>query len=116
VADRRSESSATRADVNRHLGMAVERFDLPEESTETWDFLCECGAEGCAEWVNLPIAEFKAVRLAGKPVLAPGHRADRGKQARGKARRLVEEARALRAQAEHQVRRAARNLIKARTS
>ncbi|HET8752518.1 MAG TPA: hypothetical protein VFM43_08345 [Gaiellaceae bacterium] len=114
--DKRTESSATRADVNRHLRMAVKSFDLPEESEETWDFLCECGAEGCEEWVTLPIAEFEAVRLAGKPLLAPGHRADPVRRTRRDARRLVEEARALRAQAEHQVRRAVRNLVKARPS
>ena len=112
MADKRTESSAAREDVNRHLRMAVKRFDLSGAEEDTWDFLCECGATECKEWVTLPIKEYEAMRAGGDPILARGHALSRNQNTRRKARSLVEDARALRAQAEHQVRRTARNLRK----
>jgi hypothetical protein len=103
MADERTESSAARA---------VERFDLSgvRRDRETWDFLCECGADDCREWLTLPVAEYEVQRAAGEPILAPGHVVVREQRSRRRARSLVEEARALRGQAELQLRRAVQNL------
>jgi hypothetical protein len=116
VADKRTESSEARADVNRQVRMAVKRFDLSELDQETWDFLCECGSDQCQEWVTLHVAEYEALQRSDTPILAPGHTLSAGQRTRRKARRLVDDAKALEAQAEHQVKRAKRNLTKTRPS
>jgi hypothetical protein len=110
MADKRTESSEARADVNRNVRMAVKRFDLSELDEETWDFLCECGADDCQEWVTLHVADYEAMQRSDTPILAPGHTLSAGQRSRRKARRLVDHAKALEAQAEHQVKRAKRNL------
>ena len=92
--------------------MAVKRFDLSELEQETWDFLCECGAGECEEWVTLHVAEYEALQRSDAAILAPGHTLSAGQRTRRTARRLADDARALKAQAEHQVRRAKRNLSK----
>jgi hypothetical protein len=110
LADKRTESSEARADVNRQVRMAVKRFDLSGLDDETWNFLCECGADDCQDWVTLRVTDYEAKQRADEPILAPGHTLTRGQRSRRKARRLVDDAKALEAQAEHQVRRAKRNL------
>ena len=110
MADKRTESSATRKELNRNVRMAVKRFDLSGLGEDTWDFLCECGADDCQEWVTLRLAEYEAKQRADEAILAPGHRLSTGEQTRRKARRLVDDAKALEAQAEHQVKRAKRNV------
>ena len=108
--DRRTESSATRKELNRQMRMAVKRFDLSEREGETWAFLCECGDDDCQEWVTLPLTRYEALQRADEPILAPGHLLSNGQKTRRKARRLVDDARALEAQAEVQVKRAKRNV------
>jgi hypothetical protein len=110
LADKRTESSATRKELNRNVRMAVKRFDLSGVEDETWDFLCECGADDCQEWVTLRVAEYEAMQRADEPILAPEHTLSEGQRSRRKARRLVDDAKALEAQAEHQIKRAKRNL------
>jgi hypothetical protein len=110
VAHQRSESSATRKELNRNVRMAVKRFDLSGLDDDTWDFLCECGAEDCQEWVTLRIGHYEAFQRADEPILASGHTLSQGQRSRRRARRLVDDARALEAQAVHQVKRARRNL------
>ena len=111
MADERFQRSETRTDVNRQMRLAVKRFDLAEpEQDETWAFLCECGAEDCTEWVTLPLAEYESLRQADSPILASGHTVDQVRASRRKSRRLVDDAKALRAQAEVQLKRAMRNL------
>jgi hypothetical protein len=110
LADKRSESSATRADVNRNIRMAVKRFDVSEGEEDTWAFLCECGADDCQEWVTLPVVGYEALQRADEPILAPGHTLSSAQKSRRKARRLVDDARALGAQAGVQAKRAKRNL------
>ena len=114
MADRQTESSATRRELNRNVRLAVKRFDLSGIEEETWDFLCECGAEDCQEWVTLRVAQYERLQRADEPVLAPGHTLSQGQRSRRKARRLVDDAKALEAQAEHQVGRAKRNAGKRR--
>jgi hypothetical protein len=96
--------------------MAVKRFDPSELDEETWDFLCECGSDDCQAWVTLRVSEYEALLQSDTPILSPGHTLSAGQRTRRKARRLVDDARALEAQAEHQVKRAKRNLKKAKPS
>ena len=112
MADKRSETTATRKELNRQMRMAVERFDLSETESETFAFLCECGDDECEEWVTMPVAKYEALQRGEQPVLAPGHTLTRGQRSRRKARRLVDEAKALEAQADLQVRRGKRNVEK----
>jgi hypothetical protein len=70
-----------------------------------WEFPCECGDAGCRESVFLTLDAYTALHEHGRAVLAEGHRVSQVAQ----ARRLVEAARALSAQAAHQVRRARKN-------
>jgi hypothetical protein len=110
LADKRTESSATRRELNRNVRMAVKRFDLSGTDEETWDFLCECGLDDCQEWVTLRIEEYERLQRVNEPILAPGHTLTEGEVFRRRARRLVGDARALGAQAEHQLNRAQRIL------
>jgi len=108
--DKRSESSATRKELNRQMRMAVKRFDLSESDGESWAFLCECGDENCLEWITLPVKKYEALQRADQPILAPGHTLSEPQKTRRQARRLVDDAKALEAQADVQVKRAKRNL------
>ena len=107
-----TESSAARKELNRQMRMAVERFDLSESDGESWAFLCECGDELCQEWVTLPVAEYEALQRANQPILAPGHTLSGAQRGRRQARRLVDDAKALEAQADVQVEPATRKLGK----
>jgi len=104
------DSTATRKELNRNVRMAVNRFDLAGLGDDAWDFLCECGADECQEWVTLRVEQYEALQRADEPILAPGHTLSQVQRSRRRARRLVDDARALEAQAEHQVKRARRNL------
>jgi len=75
---------------------------------------CACGSPGCTETVSLPASAHEALRRRNRPVLAPGHWPGRPHEARRSAAASVEDAQALKAQADHQVRRARRNLKAAR--
>jgi hypothetical protein len=112
LADKRTESTETRKELNRQMRMAVKRFDLSEGEGETWAFLCECGDDDCQEWVTLPVGTYEALQRADQPILAPGHTLSEPQKTRRKARRLVDDARALQAQADLQLKRAGRNLKK----
>jgi hypothetical protein len=97
------EQGASKSEANEELLHLVrEEVSGPHE----WDFMCECGEESCHESVLLPLADFVALRDRGEAVLAPGHRVSPVAH----ARRLRSATQALRAQAEHQVRRAKKNL------
>jgi hypothetical protein len=112
VPEERTEMWEAGPDVSGHLRMAVRRFDLSGHGHDMWDFLCECGAEDCKQWVTLPVSEHEERRRTGAPILAPGHELNQGRRSRRKARRLAAEAKALRGRAELQFRRAVRNLRK----
>ena len=94
--------------------MAVKRFDVPDSEEDTWDFLCECGSGDCKEWVTLPLRQYEELQKTGVAVLAPGHETKREERSRRRSRQLVDDAKALHAQAQQQLRRAVRNLKKAR--
>jgi hypothetical protein len=60
-------------EVNAHVHEAARRFEGTGPDRDTWEFTCECGASDCRVPVTLTIAEYEALRAAGRPVLAPGH-------------------------------------------
>lgn len=72
----------------------------------TWDFFCECGDLACDERTPLTLNRYEQLRDAGQAILAPGHHVDE----KARARALRADARALRAQVQHQVRRASKNI------
>jgi hypothetical protein len=115
LADNRTDSSATRKELNRQMRMAVKRF-VSEIDGEFWAFLCECGDDTCQEWVTLPVERYEVLQRIDQPILAPGHTLSQPEQTRRKARRLVDDAKALEAQADVQVNRAKRNLGKKKPS
>ena len=110
MADNRSDTSETRKELNRQMRMAVRRFDLSENDAESWAFLCECGDDHCQEWVTLPFTSYEVLQRADQPILAPGHTLSEPQKTRRKARRLIDDAKALEAQADVQIKRAKRNL------
>ena len=110
MSDERSSRSTARAETNRNIRMAVKRFDLSDLETETWDFLCECGDDGCESWITLTLAEYESLREKDEPILAAAHTVGNAALARRKAHALADDAKALRAQADIQKKRAVRNV------
>lgn len=80
-----------------------------ERRAGEWLFMCECGDAGCHTRVLLTLQEYERLRIAHQPVLAKGHHVTSSELVRRRAYALVEEARALRAQAAQQLRRARRD-------
>jgi hypothetical protein len=107
--DDRSSRSAARTETNHNIRLAVKRFDLSDAGSETWEFLCECGDEACERWITLTLAEYESLRQREEPILAPGHTVGLAARARRRAHALADDARALRAQADVQKKRSARN-------
>lgn len=102
MATKHAGKTAMLAQVNAGIfGFAVDSISDASE----WEFFCECGRPICHELVMLPLDAYTAIRDGRQSVLAPGHQPSQLER----ARRLGEEARALRAQAAHQVRRAQKN-------
>jgi hypothetical protein len=77
VTGRGEHSEAEKQDVlhevNAHVHEVARRFEGVEPGQDRWDFTCECGAPGCRKTVSLLLADYEALRAAGRPVLAPGH-------------------------------------------
>lgn len=94
--------TATLAKVN--AGIFVFARDSLANSSE-WEFLCECGRPECHDVIPLTLEAYIAIRDERGAVLAPGHHPSQVER----ARRLGEDAAALRAKAEHQARRARKN-------
>jgi hypothetical protein len=90
------------AAFSRHLGVVRDAVEQEQE----WEFFCECGCYGCDKRVKLTVAAYRALHDGGGYVLAPGHQCSE----RERSQELREEAKALRAQADLQVRRAKKNL------
>ena len=91
------------------MRIAVERFDLSESDGEMWAFLCECGDDVCQEWVTLPVGRYEALQRSDQPILAAGHTLSEPQKTSRQARRLVDDAKTLEAQAHIQVKRAKQN-------
>lgn len=82
----------------------IDPFDVEDE--QRCDFVCECGDEDCREHLLLPPMLYDDLKDNDVALLADGHPISLARQERIAARDLQETARALRAQAELQVRRA----------
>jgi hypothetical protein len=60
--------------------------------------------------VTLPVERYETLQRADQPILAPGHELTEPQKTRRQSRRLVDDAKALEAQADVQLKRARRNL------
>ena len=83
------------ADVNAEIRAVAGRSAA---KAGEWEFVCECGAPGCAARVTLTLADYEVLAENGAPVLAHGHTQSAA-------------AKALHAQAQHQVARAKKNAL-----
>lgn len=101
--DEGSTRSSALSEVNRNILLHLRDADGGELE---WEFFCECGQESCHEHVFLTLDAYVALHDSGGSVLAEGHRLSQAER----ARRLREDAEALRAQAAHQVQRAKKNV------
>ena len=95
--------TAALTEVNVHI-LDAARDSISDE--QCWEFFCECGRPDCHEHVMLDVNQYVALHDHDKAVLARGHHLSQMER----ARRLREESHALRAQAEHQIRRARENV------
>jgi hypothetical protein len=59
-------------EVNRSIRALAATLDPRDAST--WQFVCECGEEGCTAHVGLSLAQYDALKDADGALLAPGHR------------------------------------------
>jgi anti-sigma B factor antagonist len=95
--------------VNAEIAVVAAEFDRRVDEPLRWGFACECGEADCAEWVDLDLAAYSAVRADGTgAILAEGHSLSRVERARRHGAQLRDNAAALRAQARHQAARARR--------
>ena len=99
-----------------NVGIALFAADAPTAAHEALIFLCECGAAGCAAWLELDLAEYAARRASPVGmILAVGHVApSAAERARRDATETREAARGLREQAKLQLTRARQQLRRAR--
>ena len=58
-------------EVNRQIRDLA--ADVDPDDTSSWQFVCECGQEGCCERVGLPLAHYDELKRADVALLAPGH-------------------------------------------
>lgn len=58
-------------EVNRRIRDLATKVDPQDISS--WEFVCECGENGCTERVGLPLEEYDQLKLADGALLAPGH-------------------------------------------
>lgn len=105
----RTERSREIAEVNAMVPTLAAQH---ERQSGEWLFMCECGDLACHTRVLLSLREYDALKAANQPVLAKSHFVTRGEILRRTARVLVDDARALQAQAAQQLRRARRNLAR----
>jgi hypothetical protein len=59
------------AEVNRRIRDLAAKVDRHDSSA--WEFVCECGGDGCSERVGLPLALYDDLKHADVELLAPGH-------------------------------------------
>jgi hypothetical protein len=58
-------------EVNRRIRAFAANVDPHDGSS--WEFVCECGEEGCTERIGLPLARYDELKNAHVELLAPGH-------------------------------------------
>jgi hypothetical protein len=67
--DRIAKTESLFRDVNERIAEASERFESDEA-----EFMCECADPGCAERLEVPLAEYQRVREDGTTfLLNPDH-------------------------------------------
>lgn len=101
--ERRTVKTTALSEVNQGI-LEVARDSLDQE--QEWEFFCECGQEGCHQYVALTLDAHSTLHDHGQPILADGHQLSQIER----ARRLRSDAQAVTAQASHQVKRALENL------
>ena len=47
--------------------------DVDPHDVSRWEFVCECGEQGCTERVGLALARYDELKNANGALLAPGH-------------------------------------------
>ena len=62
-------------EVNCSIRALAESIDPYDSSA--WQFLCECGEQGCDERVRVTLARYDALKDADGAVIAPGHQLQR---------------------------------------
>jgi hypothetical protein len=101
------ERPSTMRSVNAEIAVIAADFESRLDEPLRWGFACECGRTGCAEWVDLDLAAYAAIRADGRgAILADGHSLSRAERARRHGARLPGDAAALRAEARQQTARA----------
>jgi hypothetical protein len=95
--------TAALTEVNLHI-LDAARDSIGEG--QEWEFFCECGHADCHEHVELTLDAYVSLHDGGDAVLADGHQVSQVER----ANRLGDDNKALKAQAEHQVKRAKKNL------
>ena len=58
------------AEVNARIREVAERSTA---SGSEWEFMCECGRQGCDERVRLSLPAYEELLESRTAVLAPGH-------------------------------------------
>jgi two-component system, NarL family, invasion response regulator UvrY len=98
-----TSNAALRSGVNERVVHVARKSFAPDQE---WEFFCECGHDDCHEHVSLTVDAYAALHDSGRAVLANGHELSQTER----SRRLRGDADALTRQAEHQARRARKNL------
>jgi hypothetical protein len=58
-------------EVNRRIRDLA--ADVDPRDASSWEFICECGEEGCTERIGLPLARYDELKRTDVALLAPGH-------------------------------------------
>jgi hypothetical protein len=58
-------------EVNRRIRDLATKVDPQDVSS--WEFVCECGEEGCSERVGLALERYDELKHEDGALLAPGH-------------------------------------------
>jgi hypothetical protein len=58
-------------EVNQRIRDLASRVDPADVSN--WEFVCECGEQGCTERVGLPLDRYDELKRAAVVLLASGH-------------------------------------------
>jgi hypothetical protein len=58
--------------VLREVNNRIAHMDWSDAQTDTFDFLCECGASGCMATVSMTLNQF-AARSERGPITHEGH-------------------------------------------
>jgi hypothetical protein len=60
-------------DVNQRIRGLATKLDPDDVAVADWEFVCECGDQGCTETVGLSLALYDDLKDTDVALLAPGH-------------------------------------------